>query len=233
MAIRKRFFIILFGILLMISAIFIIGASIDAETSSANLSFQELDSNPSIPVEKKVFTRAGEALEYAGMPENKNPRSLNDYYKNRAYNGAPPVIPHPLITEKGIGDKNCLQCHQNGGYVEEFNAYTPVTPHPELVNCRQCHVSKKSNSLFASVDWERSKPPSIKNSALESSPPLIPHALQLRENCLACHAGPAAPKEIKVSHPERVNCRQCHAQVDLNSEEIKAWSREIKSSESN
>ena len=39
----------------------------------------------------------------------------------------------------------------------------------------------------------------------------MPHSLQNRENCLACHAGPAAPIEIKVSHPERSNCRQCHA----------------------
>lgn len=56
------------------------------------------------------------------------------------------------------------------------------------------------------------------NSALEGSPPIIPHQLQLRENCLACHAGPSAPKEIRVTHPERVNCRQCHV---MNNKEIK------------
>lgn len=32
----------------------------------------------------------------------------------------------------------------------------------------------------------------------------------MRENCVSCHAGPSAPKEIRVTHPERVNCRQCH-----------------------
>ena len=45
---------------------------------------------------------------------------------------------------------------------------------------------------------------------MEGSPPVIPHKLFMRENCLSCHAGPSAPKEIRMSHPERVNCRQCH-----------------------
>ncbi len=42
------------------------------------------------------------------------------------------------------------------------------------------------------------------------SPPMIPHQLQMRESCVSCHAGPSAPKEIRVTHPERINCRQCH-----------------------
>jgi nitrate reductase cytochrome c-type subunit len=44
----------------------------------------------------------------------------------------------------------------------------------------------------------------------EGAPPTIPHPLQLRENCLACHAGPASRPEIRTSHPERARCRQCH-----------------------
>ena len=43
-----------------------------------------------------------------------------------------------------------------------------------------------------------------------SSPPPIPHGLQLRENCLSCHSGSGAPKDIATTHPERVNCMQCH-----------------------
>ena len=42
------------------------------------------------------------------------------------------------------------------------------------------------------------------------SPPAIPHDLQLRGNCLACHSGPAAVAQIRVAHPERADCRQCH-----------------------
>ena len=65
--------------------------------------------------------------------------------------------------------------------------------------------------------------PEIKGAALEGSPPVIPHGLQMRENCLACHAGSAAPKEIKVSHPTRVNCRQCHVPVQDYSEIKVEW----------
>ena len=43
-----------------------------------------------------------------------------------------------------------------------------------------------------------------------ASPPTIPHTLQLRENCLACHGGAASRVEIRTSHPERPRCRQCH-----------------------
>jgi cytochrome c-type protein NapB len=46
---------------------------------------------------------------------------------------------------------------------------------------------------------------------LPGGPPPIPHGLQMRENCLACHAGPAAVAEIRTPHPTLVNCRQCHA----------------------
>ena len=27
---------------------------------------------------------------------------------------------------------------------------------------------------------------------------------------MACHGGPAAVEEIRTTHPERGNCRQCH-----------------------
>jgi hypothetical protein len=48
----------------------------------------------------------------------------------------------------------------------------------------------------------------------DSLPPPIPHALQSRGNCLTCHAGPAAVAEIRTSHPERADCRQCHIAPD-------------------
>jgi cytochrome c-type protein NapB len=35
----------------------------------------------------------------------------------------------------------------------------------------------------------------------------------MRENCAACHTGPAAREEIRTSHPERTRCRQCHVPV--------------------
>ena len=72
-------------------------------------------------------------------------------------------------------------------------------------------MPQNTTSLFQPTNWVKEDAPSVgNNSALSTSPPIIPHQLQLHENCLSCHAGPGAPKEIRVSHPERINCRQCH-----------------------
>ncbi len=110
-----------------------------------------------------------------------------------------------------MGGNTCLQCHQNGGFVEKFNAYAPVTPHPEMINCRQCHVAQNTASLFRGTAFIKVPAPEVGiNNALPGSPPVIPHHIQMRENCLSCHAGPSAPKEIRVTHPERINCKQCH-----------------------
>ncbi|MEO9967136.1 MAG: cytochrome c3 family protein [Reichenbachiella sp.] len=211
---KNRFVIISLCIALMISAIVIIDISLESGREEANLHFEPEEYSPSLPTESGVFRRSEFALDYENMPGNESrARKLADYYMNRAYLGAPPTIPHALLSETGIGGNSCLQCHENGGYVDQFKAYAPVTPHPEMMNCRQCHVAPKTKSLFKRINWEKISHPSIKGSALEGSPPVIPHTLQMRENCLACHAGPAAPKEIKVTHALRINCRQCHVPV--------------------
>jgi len=169
-------------------------------------------SNLIIPSEEGVFKRSGFAYDYLEMPiDDQHQRSLSTYYTNRAFPGAPPSIPHESQREGTIGANNCLKCHDNGGFVKKFNAYAPVTPHPEMVNCRQCHVDQKTNEVFKENSFYKKTAPTVgNNQALLTSPPMIPHQLQMRENCLSCHAGPSAPKEILVTHPERVNCRQCH-----------------------
>ena len=48
----------------------------------------------------------------------------------RAFIGAPPVIPHPTTMRT-----KCLACHG------QFGLPAIRTPHPERVNCRQCHVT--------------------------------------------------------------------------------------------
>ncbi|MGB0896631.1 MAG: nitrate reductase cytochrome c-type subunit [Flavobacteriaceae bacterium] len=165
-----------------------------------------------IPSEQGVFQRSEYALDYANMPiDEAHQRSLETYYDNRAYHGAPPSIPHPVEDERNMGGNSCLKCHHNGGFVTKYDAYAPVTPHPDLVNCRQCHVPQVTETLFKPTVFEKVPAPKAGiNNALAGSPPVIPHQIQMRENCLSCHAGPGAPKEIRVSHPERVNCRQCH-----------------------
>ncbi len=188
-----------------------------------NYSYQTGLKDPYIPIENGngngvylmengVFENPQLALGYVNMPVDENhQRTLETYYKNRAYYGAPPYIPHPVKEEMNMGGNTCLQCHQNGGFVPKFKAYAPITPHPEMINCRQCHVAKTSETLFVQTTFTKDQAPPVGvNSALPGSPPMIPHQIQMRENCLSCHAGPAAPREIRVTHPERINCMQCH-----------------------
>jgi nitrate reductase cytochrome c-type subunit len=141
-------------------------------------------------------------------------RTLREFYARRAYPGAPPVIPH-AVQDDGVMNDDCLSCHEEGGYVPEYNAYTPVTPHPDMANCRQCHVTQLVETNFVPTDWVATNPPKRGRQAIPGGPLLIPHPLQMRENCAACHAGPQAVVEIRSSHPERENCLQCHV-VDLD-----------------
>ena len=181
-----------------------------------------------MPAETGVFERSNKAIDYLNMPTDEvHQRSLNNYYKNRAFQGAPPSIPHE-VNERNMGGKSCLKCHENGGFVPKYEAYAPVTPHPEMVNCRQCHVPEHTNELFVATTFQRGTTPEAGiNNALEGSPPTIPHDIHMRENCLACHGGPAAPKEIRVTHPERVNCRQCHALNNSVEQDLGIFKRKI------
>lgn len=207
----KRTFILLLLVTLVLIGTVVTHQSFTSSIEPANTTVLSSENIPSIPAEKGVFQRSEYAKDYANTRiDPKLERKLEEYYKNRAYHGAPPTIPHPVEDERNMGGISCLQCHENGGYVDKFKAYTPVVPHPEKVNCRQCHVPVKTNELFVKTNWKHKIDIPIHNQALPGSPPVIPHQLQLHENCLSCHAGPSAPKEIRVSHPERINCRQCH-----------------------
>lgn len=226
---KKRLGIISLFIILCIAFITIWNYSYYQGQEEAYIPIENNRPIPIIPSETGVFQRSAYALDYANMPVDENhQRSMKTYYDNRAFHGAPPSIPHEVESERNMGDNSCLKCHDNGGYVDKFKAYTPVTPHPEMVNCRQCHVPQKTQTLFKGTNFERGTTPTAgTNNALAGSPPVIPHQLQLRENCLACHAGPSAPKEIRVTHPERVNCRQCHVPNNKVTEDIGSFIRKI------
>jgi cytochrome c-type protein NapB len=212
----KRQYLITLFIILMASAIIILDLSMLQEQVEPVVEPEVFTPVQPLPSEAGVFTRDEYALAYLNMPDDPQyQRTLTTYYRNRAYYGAPPTIPHTVLDEKSFGGKACLQCHQNGGFVARFNAFAPVTPHPERINCKQCHVPSRVETLFMESNFTKLEPSTIGNHVLQGSPPIIPHALQNRENCLACHAGPASPKEIRVTHPERLNCRQCHATKPL------------------
>jgi len=224
----KRLFIIFLFVLLLGATIGVWSYSYFESLEEATVETTRIREFSSIPSESGMFDRSGFAMEYAIMPlDEAYQRNLKSYYDNRAFHGAPPTIPHQ-IEEVGIGSKDCLKCHENGGFVDQFKAYTPVTPHPDKSNCVQCHVQVKSKSFFVPSGWVRNSSPEIGNQALQGSPPTVPHSLQLRENCLSCHAGPSAVKEIRTTHPNRVNCRQCHVVNEKKTIDIGTFKREIK-----
>lgn len=215
----KRLGIISLFVILFIAFIAVWNYSYQVGLEEAYIPIRENNLIRVIPSEAGVFKRSGYALDYMDIPIDENhQRELSTYYDNRAYHGAPPSIPHPVKDERTVGGNDCLQCHQNGGFTDKFNAYAPVVPHPDLVNCRQCHVVQNTKTLFKPGSYQKVEAPKVgMNNALLGSPPMIPHQVEMRENCLSCHAGPSAPKEIRVTHPERVNCRQCHVPNTIES----------------
>jgi cytochrome c-type protein NapB len=217
---RSRCFLIGLAALLMAAAVAVVGQSLTAGREPARVMPVVAEATPTLPTEAGMYARVSRAAEYAAMPTEPNRRrTLSVFSARRAYPGAPPVIPHPVDEREAFG-KACLSCHGSGGWAPRFEAYAPVTPHPEMIACRQCHVPQEGagqargavGTVRGSVsDWQTIAPPPLHGSAMPGSPPPIPHALQMRENCRACHAGPGAVAELRTTHPERVTCRQCHA----------------------
>jgi nitrate reductase cytochrome c-type subunit len=131
--------------------------------------------------------------------------------ERRAFDGAPPVIPHQPFGAA------CTNCHTPQGINLPGVGFAPPMPHAETkgmhgaLRCTQCHVGRTTDDVWRASgfvglrqDLRRGK------QAFFTAPPVIPHALQMRENCQACHSGPAAREEIRCDHPERVRCTQCH-----------------------
>lgn len=140
----------------------------------------------------------------------------------RAYDGAPPAIPHELDPELER-TQDCAPCHTFGGYNPALRTYSPRTPHPELTSCLQCHVLPVVSGTFVASDWVPPEVPQYgSGGALLGAPPAIPHALQMREHCVSCHGGASAAPDIRTDHPERFNCRQCHAAIEAPAE---TWRR--------
>lgn len=132
----------------------------------------------------------------------------------RAYDGAPPTIPHDDF------GTSCDACHDRRGVAVSGVGFAPASPHEgtsdagATAQCRQCHVFVFSTGLFVANDFV-GRGQSLRSGARATpgAPPTIPHRTSMRENCLACHDGPAAREEFRTSHPERAWCRQCHVPI--------------------
>lgn len=131
--------------------------------------------------------------------------------ERRLYDGAPPVIPHPPL------QINCVACHTDTGKETPPIGFAPANPHRQTAgigataHCQQCHVFRRDESLFTPSEFRGLTQTVSKAERLYAgAPPVIPHPVFMRENCLSCHSGPSARQEIRCSHPLRKNCRQCH-----------------------
>ncbi len=131
----------------------------------------------------------------------------------RAYDGAPPVVPHPIDQHTA---ESCLQCH--GKALRIGDVVAPAISHPEYTSCTQCHVSTKGlGSQWNTSDFDLHTgnrfggyhQPLEGSQAYPDAPPTIPHTLHMRQNCMSCH-GPMGTSPIRTSHPERQSCNQCH-----------------------
>jgi len=100
----------------------------------------------------------------------------------------PKPVPHDLA-----GRDDCLMCHRAG-------AMEPVPDVPAS------HADRTSTTCL----WCHGP----ESPMLTSDPPVIPHDLAGRDNCLMCHA-PGAMEPVQDTPADHVgrentNCRMCH-----------------------
>ncbi len=131
----------------------------------------------------------------------------------RAYDGAPPTIPHAIDQR---GTPACLACHESGLAVEGKIA-RPLS-HESYASCTQCHVTRdgvlpSAERLAASVSEQSSfvglAAAGHGARAWPGAPPQLPHRTFMRQRCVACHGVWATG--LASSHPYRQSCTQCHA----------------------
>jgi cytochrome c-type protein NapB len=129
----------------------------------------------------------------------------------RAYDGAPPTIPHSIDQQ---ATPDCLSCHERGAKIA--GKVAPRPSHPRYDSCTQCHVVSSdprpdrvpvpalTENTFAGL-----ASPERGERAWPGAPPTIPHATWMRTQCSSCH-GAGGRQGLKTSHPYRQSCTQCH-----------------------
>lgn len=135
--------------------------------------------------------------------------------ERRAYDGAPPVIPHPPLGGA------CVTCHTKEARPVPGVGIAPANPHlktpgmSDASRCQQCHVFQTVKTEYVANDFRGLRQGERRGERLyPGAPPTIPHATFMHESCASCHTGPAARWEVRCSHPERTNCVQCHARTE-------------------
>lgn len=136
--------------------------------------------------------------------------ALQDRLRTRAFDGAPPVIPHVIQQQSAA---SCLACHGEG--IRMGDKVATKVSHPQYTSCTQCHVESSTSGPINSVQTTENSFTGLQRSgpglrAYAGAPPTIPHTLWLRNDCTSCHGLVARPG-LRTTHPWLSNCVQCHA----------------------
>lgn len=140
--------------------------------------------------------------------------ALRERTARRAFDGAPPVVPHPIAQDSAAA---CLACHGPGLVIKDKVA--SKMSHALHVSCTQCHVPSVGPRIPVQ-ETALSKPltenqfagltaPLQGQRAWPQAPPTIPHSTLMRSDCLSCH-GPQGLFGLRTPHPDRQSCLQCH-----------------------
>ncbi|MDZ4402517.1 hypothetical protein [Prosthecobacter sp.] len=159
------------------------------------------------------------------MPPEQKQAALRDRAARRAYDGAPPVVPHPVTQDSSA---SCLACHGQGMQVKD--RFASKMSHASLGgSCTQCHVS--TQHAFTAVEAARWTAPLTENTfhgkeapaagtrAWKGAPPTVPHRTLMRSDCMSCH-GPSGLFALRTPHPERQSCVQCHVPAAENDQRL-------------
>lgn len=162
------------------------------------------------------------------VPEADRERAREERAKRRAFDGAPPVVPHPIVQDASAA---CLACHGPGLVIKDRVA--PRISHDPYASCTQCHVPNSGPPV--STAWTPLADPLTRNlftagpgfgrgdRAWPEAPPTIPHPTAMRSDCLSCH-GPTGLFGLRTPHPDRQSCTQCHVpNADLDQHWFLTW----------
>lgn len=153
----------------------------------------------------------------AAIPDEDDPaasvaQAVRARAERRAFDGAPPTVPHPI---RANGAAECLACHADGFALGGRRA-SPV-PHPAYASCTQCHVSSGASFTVLAANPAAEAPSTWRGlvsdrggpAAYAGAPPGVPHSTLMRERCESCH-GAEGRVGLRTPHPSRRSCLQCH-----------------------
>jgi cytochrome c-type protein NapB len=162
----------------------------------------------------KLLPTTPPAIAITTASEGERLKALQERAARRAFDGAPPIVPHPIAQESSA---SCLACHGPGLAVKDKVASR--MSHAAYGSCTQCHVSSAGIGLpgtdtalvaaLAENQFVSVPSPTRGTRAWPEAPPTIPHSTLMRSDCLSCH-GPQGLFGLRTPHPDRQSCVQCH-----------------------